>query len=1171
MNQMANLGVGINENNRSESGKWKIGGTVKQGRVERPMVNSYFDQEEIKTLRKSRIPKTQVKKESKSSKMLDFIYQILQESDVLQVSEDDVLFEARGRENSTVSKICFGKDATQEDKEDLYTLALLGEVENKTKLVTKQSSHYGKGYKQQLAKKEIVKREFAWEVSQEMQQEQQSRNSEKLSQIMELSNEQRKEWGIKFNRKNTICNVKIHEGKLNTQKLGTEYHNTYCQVGLVSSNEIRKNVPYLESIRYDSKTTSTKTNTSEPCWEDEVQLTLEQQNLLGVELWGECTVAENSKKQECPPKQPMIVKRLIGQCVIELSLQNQIKRKCYLLVSQSAKEATSTLTLSIELLEPIQLRVIGYSDFQKYELYKSLMTEVIRYQISQFMPPTFSSMDPPIKIICENIATQLKLSEFQVNAARWSYVNSVDSFINSKKELEYGLIILNSKWDSEVNRLEPAEKQELLHNINRFYEDNLESVKFLLLKYPPRNERALTKINEHLGILLKLFLFLKDRKVLPESENFRCQIISKFKQAVYRWYMRTDERIVNKKDLLTCVQTLTIFCQHTIQFIQMLRKNYPGQNSIVRVDISQIALVTIDPLLAGEVEMCLHEISKVKNEVSDELIISIFSLDRKLKLLLEEKKHLFNADFELHLDFHGEWFRVFINMWLNILRRVSVEYVDSVIKFETGLQEEIYGDLNITTSALDIAICLFPNYCLYAKMEEFLDTFTRIHFSFQIVLAIQETLIRYVQLMGIKISGIVAKSRKNEFILTSEMCLILNNIHFVKEYLEEVPGKLETHTNNTTEGPNAGHRTFIALIEEAEECFQQEKSQLLSAIIPHFDSQFKKHFKHLNFVQNKPVEDVITDLMDWLVINIQVSTQLTPVMFNELLDKLWYQVLNNINMLMKPKQPSIIHFEQILKALNILFDFFYNGGEGLSLDALKNELFIDIQKQLHLETMYSSDLIIDCMRGFADNSNIINRSNGALIYSIVYYDDSEMLETSIMKLKVINNPSYTGKFKPFIHVSILPKSLNIEAAQTNTLKNSDDLLINEILHIPIPKDTVGSVVVKISLLYRDTLGIRDQGYSGSIYVNGESIGHCSSNLYYVIQTENNVGSLVERNFMCPLTEDNEKINILRKRTDPVAQKFVKELMVEEKKEQTLYRYTRNVETTKKMFPSILKK
>ena len=1161
------LRINMGDNNTDDRLKWKISGTTKQGRVEDPMMRSYFDQEEIKSLRKSR-GTTQIKKDSKSSQMLDFIYQVLQECDALQVTEDQVLFEARGRENSVTTNICFGNEATQEEKKDLYTIALLGERENQRKL--RSGSHSCKLSKQEQAKQQAIKRNTQWE--QEIKEGQQINISETLSEILELSNEQKKQWEENFHKKDMVLNVKIHEGKLSTQKLETEYHSIYCQVGLVSPNRIKKNQLHLEDIRHNSKSTSNKANTNEPSWEESIQLTLGAHNCLAVELWGECTVEEKSKKRDSPKKQPMLVKRLIGQCALDLGRQMKIQRKCCPLLSLSGKETTGTLTLSIELVDKVELSVRGLSDFKKYKLYKSLLIEAIRYQISNFLPLTFISMDPSVEKLCETIAIQLKLSEFEINASRWSYINSVDSFIDSKKELEYGLIILNSKWDSEAHKLDPEEKEELLHNIHRFYKDKLEVVKFLLLKYPPRNEKALTKINEHLGLLLKQFRFLKDRKVLDETEDFRRQIICKFKEGVYRWYMRTDERVTNKKDPLTHVQSLNTFCQHTILFIQMLRKYYPGQNSIVKVDISQIAFATIDPLLAGEIEMCLDKIAKVKHEVSDKLIMSIFSLDRKLKLLLEEKKHIFKDDLELHLDLHSEWFKNFTTMWLNILRRVSVEYVDSVIKVETGLQEEIYGDLNITTSALDIAICLFPSYCFYAKMEEYLDPITRIHFAFQIVLGIQETLIRYVQLMGVKISEIVAKSRQHEFMLTNEMCLILNNIHFVKEYLEEIPRKLETHNSNIAEGHNAGHKMFIALLEEAEECLQHEEDQLLSAILPHFDSQIKKYFKHLNSVLNKPVEDVMTGLMDWLVVNFKVSTVLSEVVFTELLEKLWRQVLSNIRVLMNGKQALSIHYEQILKVLNILFDFFHNGGEGLSYDALKNEPFTEIQRQLNLEMMSSSDLILKCVRGFADNGNSTNKNYGTLTYSTVYYDDREMLETSIMSLKDIINPSFTGKFKPFIEVSIIPKTLNIEASTTKIIKYSNDIFINEALHTPIPRDKIGNVVVKISLNYRDIFGIRDQGYSGAIYVNGESIGHCSSDLGHIINhAENKVGNLIEGKFVFPSTENNENLNILRKRTDSTSQLFIKELTNEEKKEQMLNRYTQNVNTSKKIFPSLLRK
>ena len=1118
-------------NVQSKNSRWTIRKEKQDMLSEVTKVTEYFDGKRISNMRKMTQKKTQTAIEIKSSQRQEFVCDVLEGCDDVQITENEVL-SLTEEENNTHSDVV---KLTMEDKQNLYAIAFLGEKEEERE----NNSSFEKSSIHPIKRKYILE----LHSSQESLIEHQGSVLEVLTQILGISKKDSMEWKEKIATRNTVVNIQIHEGKVGGESPSND-QTYYCKVGLVSIRDM-KTKSRLDDVSSEVKTTNTTQSMGEPKWNESFELTLGNENGLCVEVWNECTVLEKSKKKTKDNAEPKLKKTLVGQSIVELRSKKMKNILCPI-NSQNGKTVIGHVTLSIEVKD-----LLSHSDSERYSWFQELLFEANAFKRSNTLP-----VEPSIENVCTKMAKFLKLNEFEKTAVKWSYISDINDSPESNGKLEVDLIILNSQWDSQANKMEPLERQRLLQEIHRLYVKTLDKIKF---RFPPRNENAFSQINQIFGILFKLFLFLKDRNFMAPTEEYRIHILHKIKEGVYCWYDHTDERIVNKESMQTYVNTLNTFCQHIIKFIQMLRKYYPGQSSVPKIDIAQIAIATIDPPLAGEMEMCIQKISEM--EASDELIFSMFSIERKIKLLLKEKSFMKCTDVELHIDFHVEWFRQFINKWLDILKKVSVEYVDKVIKYETNLKDIGVGKENLSSSAYDIAICLFPNYCFHAKMQEYLDTGDRIHFSFQVVLLIQETLMRYIQIMGRKISQIVDGSEKNGFKLTSEICQIFNNIHFVKEYLEEVPRKLSTHSGDETD------IRYLNLIKEAEECLRNEKSRVLSVILPHFDKQIKQYCKNLTTKEDVPVEDAISGLMEWLIANIQIcSTQLNQAMFNELLEVLWDLLLENISIIISDKRISCNCHQQIFRAINILYDFFYNDGDGLSIEKIKKQLFKNILKNVQLEMTSSYDLMLECVREFSNANEMNFRSYGRLTFSMVYYEDRGILEANIMKVENIYNPSFTGKCKPIIKVSIIPRSLNIEVAHTKFFKFAEDMYINELLRISIPKDKFSNTVVKISLYFRDALGIRDECYSGSIHVEEKSVGHGASSLTVLVnETDNNIGSLVERNFIYPFQEDDEKVKVLRRRTDAVAQGFMKEMVQEQKKEQSLNKYQSNVNATKKFF------
>ena len=1130
----------VNQNGFAKSSKWNNIRNI--NKIEDDM-SECFDERTFESIRKNK-RKTLINKETVSYQLLEFIYQILRESDEIQISEEEIKFDVRGRFKSEITNMYFNETSLM-DKEDLFILALHTETETASK---QKAIAYGKNKVSKFLSSSKAKSQ-----SEDIQEPAEPNSIlGKLSEILDIDVRQQHEWTQKLRKKEGVVNVIVEEIQLH----GKEYkasNTVFCKLGLAPGDDLKTNT--MASIEGVTRTISEKKIDAQMVWGESVQLPFNKGECLCVEVWSNNYCQEKSKKKgDQDKKQNTCIATKIGQCQVQTGSQNLMTCKNHPLLSLSGKDVKGSITLEIEII-PSQgeLRVLGYSEHQRYNLFKSLLQAAITYQISNYIPLSFCCLEQSIEEVCKRFSSEMGLTEFQVTTAHWAHVSKTAQFIESKRELEYSLILLNSKWENESVRLEEDEIEKLLESIKGFYNKHLEQLKFILTSYPPTKEEASYHVSEHLGVLLKLFRFLRDRNIFEDSDKFEFHIESNLRDGIYSWYSRTLEKEVNRGSFTSYLDSLNIFCQHIINFIRLLRKNYPSQSSIVKLDIPKLALTAIDPFLSGEIEQFLHQIAGNRGSVNDHLIFSIFILDRKIKLLLKEKEHFHsnNVKINFHLDVHGEWFKEFVNDWLAILKTASVENVNKAIEVESSIKAG-FEDKNVTSSLIDIAFCLIPNYIFYSKMQEYQDIGIQLHVSYQVLLLIQETLENYVQKMGIKMRKLVGMQQETNFKMTDEICQILNNIHFAKEYLEEVPKKFET-------APDSNLR---ALLGEAEECLQKKKSQILSEITPPFNSQFKKYFTVLlTSPADTPIMDAIADLMNWLLSIIKVcSVQLNQEIFNEFLQVLWMNIVLIIKHLVADKQTSSGKFDLISKSLNILFEFFYNDGEGLPHEMMEDSQYLSLNDQLQRLNMKSLELVLRSARVLADKREGAENRYGSLTYSTVYHPDNEILEITIMTLKDIPNPSFTGKFTPLIKVDTVPHSDKFEPVNTKPLKHSKNIFINEVLQFPIPLGDIDSSVVRISLVYTHSMGLRDQGYSGSIYIRGENIGRSSSDLrgFLAQQEKSTVGGLVEQNFAFPPNEENDYINILKERTDAVAQRYMQELNEALKKEVELNKYTAKV-------------
>ena len=258
--------------------RWSLSNENQIKQFEATNVTEFFDGKRISKMRRITQKKTQTLIEAESSQRQEFVCDVLEGCDDIQLTEDDVLCitkEENKSHNSSVAKL------TVEDKENLFAIALLGEREKERE----NNSSFGKSGKPPLKRKnEMINKSFELQSPQGCLVEQQDCVLEVLTQILGISQSDSMEWKEKIATSNTVVSIQIHEGKVSGDLLSNEQA-YYCKVGLVSIREM-KTKSRLDDVSSDVKATNTVQSIGEPKWNESFDLTLSI--LIAVTCYAEC-------------------------------------------------------------------------------------------------------------------------------------------------------------------------------------------------------------------------------------------------------------------------------------------------------------------------------------------------------------------------------------------------------------------------------------------------------------------------------------------------------------------------------------------------------------------------------------------------------------------------------------------------------------------------------------------------------------------------------------------------------------------------------------------------------------------------------------------------------------------------------------------------------------------
>ena len=943
----------------------------------------------------------------------------------------------------------------------------------------------------------------------------------------------------------------------------------YCRVGYMSKEVVELRKLDLETKGTHVHTTITVPNSPNPIWDEQYKLPLlSKADYLLLELWR----AKDKKKSD----------EYLGRCLIKLdSHMEEIVEQVYEFTSNSGKLTDWTILLSMKIIaNASQTKFIAKYDIsQKLDIFLTFTTELTHYLSRNNHTLYFKKCAQPFERIKNKITDILGLNHFQVTSSAFecSELWSKSKQLN-QEDIEMSMGILNCQWEKPDNILTMQQRSNLNLQMSNLFEQETRRLEHLLIEFPPNQLESKKHLDTIISNIIGSYTFLLNRNVLNSDYDINKEITKKLMKGINNWYKDTSQAILTRSSTEAELGSLVTLCDAILHLIETSDMSYKDSVSAANTNFSNLIIFTIDTRLCTEIgnitKRVLMEEPKIGQEFN-KLYFTSFLVYRKVALMLKRVLLAKSALDTFELSAVHELFRPFLNHWILALMEVSIKSIETTIEIETD-ETHLYRGIKVSSSAIDIGLCLLPSYIFYSKLEDWPDIQDRLLLALQVIQLNVDALLKYNQKMSGKIEKLVANPNL-QFELNTEIGILLNNCYSVRYYLEEAPERIHWEKLKSCLEEENQKNAIGKLIEGCLVKIQASEFETIQTIGKVYKSQFTSLYREFisSVHSGNTTEIAIDDLMKWLLRNINVAIQsLCPDLFIPLLEEMWRQSLNYISKYKDPNK-SKGNSNKILESLVILYEFFDNDGEGIgtekvggtTYDSLIDHFSLYIQDSHELMMVFGTDVSEFCQQA--------PDKRGSCDYSVAYLIDKELLEINIIQIENIPSPSTSSSVSIYLQAVILPKyDAKVYECKTELKKYDSSMVIDEVMSIPVASSAMDSgFILQMSLYYRSShkLGLYSD-YGGSIFLISECIGQMKStgSLVDLLTGKNEVRKPIKMSFVDP--GESEVLAVLRERRneDIVVSSFFDSVTKGTKEGSVQRKTTDGVEGTKKFLNKLRK-
>ncbi|XP_062567283.1 uncharacterized protein LOC134229555 [Saccostrea cucullata] len=341
-----------------------------------------------------------------------------------------------------------------------------------------------------------------------------------------------------------------------------------------------------------------------------------------------------------------------------------------------------------------------------------------------------------------------------------------------------------------------------------------------------------------------------------------------------------------------------------------------------------------------------------------------------------------------------------------------------------------------------------------------------------------------------------------QFDITERLCITLNNIEHVRQYLKELPVLLDWESvcmllSTKHENDDIGNKsssTLTRLITSAGQEILLKCSLLIRQIVEKMKVDMAR-FMGI-FTQKTPEKaSSIDQLFQYLSTNLRtLKERLFDSMYPHITEELWKTIteLMEEQVFIGERPEYYSQMKQFLRALTSYF-----AKDGLEESKIQTEQYNALKARLELSALSTEELMLEYFNNLADD--IVNQEAltsdflGNLAVKVSYIEETRGNVTIFIKvIRASDLPGldHSGLSDPYVVVSLYPKTMfgHNKPQKTKVLEQTLNPVFNTTFQFPnVPREymSVRGAVLLLSILDHDKIGSDD--FAGEVAIHLSSI------------------------------------------------------------------------------------
>ncbi|CAH1131281.1 unnamed protein product [Ceutorhynchus assimilis] len=518
---------------------------------------------------------------------------------------------------------------------------------------------------------------------------------------------------------------------------------------------------------------------------------------------------------------------------------------------------------------------------------------------------------------------------------------------------------------------------------------------------------------------------------------------------------------------------------------------------------------------------------------------SLFELYLAIQRFVTLGQGLCPADYNsFHIRNFHQWFHVGVATWLDIAVYKALQRIEKAVELDPLVH--IDSTVKYSSSAVD-TLTIFYQVNTFWQQLNWPDVEGCYTFIAKIIDDICQCCVSYAKKMAARVDGLghIENVYEKKFEVTTEWCLAINNIDYVRETLEPFTRDLgmEDILKKIMElkGPVDEKRcrdTLNTVISNAIDTVRNAIVELLETVVNKMIPSMKRLL-----IEGAELCDQDSNCIDRLMMYVDenlgtLNTELNEENFNRILEIVWESLSETINELIRNnlenrRPPSF--FSNLHKTLILMLGVYKDPSDCNSCDALKRT-----EQVLRVNALETSDLIHEVHLELADKFDQFTESPyGEISFRSKF--DGDTIQIEVINARDLAVMDSSGNSDSFVRIHLLPEHefANVEKPKTKTHHKTLFPLYDETFTInltPAQREIENGLVL-LSVKDKDLLGYNNQ-YIGETFIRFRDIPCTSESLSELPQVKKWLGR--------PTSFDTDALKALESRQgDKQAKEFLK--------------------------------